>query len=69
MSHGSFSDPLVMSQWKKELSFPQFLFFRLEFSSLEEDVLVLSVVLQCNNNNKNGNFPLNLGGNTLTCLG
>ena len=55
MSHGSFSDPTGHASMEKRAVLSSASFFRLEFSSLEEDILVLSVVLQRNNNSNNNN--------------
>ena len=55
MSRGSFSDPMEKRAVLSSVSF-----FGLEFSSLEEDILILSVVLQYNNNSNNNNNKMEI---------
>lgn len=60
MSHGSFSDPTGHVSMEKRAVLSSVSFFRLEFSSLEEDILVLSVVLQYNNNSNTNNKKMEI---------
>lgn len=52
-------DPFQI-QWKKRAVLSSVSFFGLEFSSLEEDILILSVVLQYNNNSNNNNKKMEI---------
>lgn len=68
VSHGSLADPNGHISMEKKAVLCSVPFFRLEFSSLEEDILIFSVVLQCNKK-RNENLTLNLYHSTLICPG